>query len=157
MEKVFFYETPQGPFGICERDGAISALFSGRDVPGGHTVEETPLIKKAAVQLGEYFTGRRQKFDLPTTAHGTPFELKVWQALREIPYGETRSYGQIAAAVGNPNACRAVGRANSRNPHLIITPCHRVIGADGRLTGFAAGLDLKGSLLALESLHAGKP
>ncbi|MCC8018959.1 MAG: methylated-DNA--[protein]-cysteine S-methyltransferase [Rikenellaceae bacterium] len=157
MANVFFYETAHGPFGICERGGAVSAVFSGRSVPDGYTVAETPLIKRAAVQLGEYFVGRRREFDLPLHASGTPFELKVWQALRDIPYGQTRTYGQIAAAVGSPKACRAVGRANSRNPHIILTPCHRVIGADGRLTGFAAGLDLKGSLLALERLHSGKP
>ena len=109
-----------------------------------------PLLGQAKQQLAEYFAGQRQAFDLPLRMQGTPFQQKVWAALREIPYGETRSYGQIAAQVGNPKASRAVGMANNRNPIAIIVPCHRVIGANGSLTGYAGGLSVKEELLALE-------
>ena len=107
-------------------------------------------LEEAKQQLAEYFAGQRQAFDLPLRMQGTPFQQKVWAALREIPYGETRSYGQIAAQVGNPKAGRAVGMANNRNPIAIIVPCHRVIGANGSLTGYAGGLSVKQELLALE-------
>lgn len=104
----------------------------------------------AAQQLEEYFAGRRQRFELPLSRRGTAFEREVWQALEAIPFGETRSYGQLAAQLGKPNAARAVGGACARNPLLIIVPCHRVIASSGALTGFAAGMDAKRLLLELE-------
>lgn len=114
---------------------------------GGH-----PLIDAAARQLGEYFAGQRHGFDLPLAARGTSFQLQVWQALRAIPYGQTRSYAQLAHAIGKPKASRAVGAANGRNPLPIVVPCHRVIGASGTLTGFGGGLPTKAFLLRLEGL-----
>jgi len=119
----------------------------------GSEKKETALIKKAAGQLSEYFAGRRKEFDLPLSFAGTDFQKKVWNALMTIPYGETRSYGQIAAQIGNPKASRAVGMANNRNPISIFCPCHRVIGADGSLVGYGGGLDMKRFLLGLEAAN----
>jgi O-6-methylguanine DNA methyltransferase len=101
-------------------------------------------------QLGAYAEGRRQAFDLPFRLHGSPFEQRVWAALQRIPFGETRSYGQLATELGDPNLSRAVGRANGANPVSILVPCHRVIGASGALTGYAGGLTMKERLLRLE-------
>lgn len=115
-----------------------------------HETAPTPLLAAAAEQLEAYFAGRLDRFDLPVALSGTPFQGKVWQALRQIPYGETRTYQEIAAAVGNPAACRAVGMANHHNPLAIVVPCHRVIGKNGALTGYAGGLDRKRFLLDLE-------
>ena len=108
------------------------------------------VVADAREQLDEYFQGRRRRFDLPLAPSGTPFQLSTWTALRDIPYGATRSYGEQARAMGQPRAVRAVGAANGRNPIPIIVPCHRVIGGDGRLTGYASGLDIKKFLLDLE-------
>ncbi|WP_052729812.1 methylated-DNA--[protein]-cysteine S-methyltransferase [Syntrophomonas zehnderi] len=116
-------------------------------------VQETPLQKKAIRQLEEYLAGQRQTFDFAFTAAGTEFQKSVWEALRNIPYGETRSYKQIAQMIGRPNAARAVGMANHRNPIMIVTPCHRVIAADGSLAGYAGGLEVKKKLLELEKQH----
>ena len=106
-------------------------------------------------QLAEYFAGTRTEFDVPLHASGTPFQQKVWDALTHIPYGETTSYGQTAAAIGTPSASRAVGLANGQNPIPIIVPCHRVVGANGSLTGYGGGLETKRWLLAHEAAHAG--
>jgi methylated-DNA-[protein]-cysteine S-methyltransferase len=106
-------------------------------------------------QLAEYFAGERREFDLPLNPAGTSFQQRVWAALRDIPYGETTSYGKTAAAVGVPDAARAVGLANGQNPISIIVPCHRVVGADGSLTGYGGGLDAKRWLLAHEAAHSG--
>ena len=111
---------------------------------------ETPLLQETEEQLNEYFAGARREFDLPLAAKGTAFQQTVWAQLRKIPYGEVRTYGQLAAALGNPKASRAVGSACHRNPLCIVVPCHRVIGADGSLTGYAEGLDIKEYLLELE-------
>lgn len=108
------------------------------------------LLWKTAQQLDEYFSGQRQQFDLPLAPRGTDFQKQVWRALREIPFGQTRSYAQLAQHIGKPSATRAVGAANGRNPIAIIVPCHRVIGADGGLTGFSGGLSAKSYLLKLE-------
>jgi methylated-DNA-[protein]-cysteine S-methyltransferase len=105
-------------------------------------------------QLAEYFDGARTSFDLPLAPRGTGFQLEVWRALYRIPYGETRSYGQLATEIGHPDAARAVGKANGQNPIAVIVPCHRVIGADGSLTGFGGGLERKQTLLGLESGQA---
>ena len=110
----------------------------------------TPLLRQAAAELTAYFAGQLRQFPVPLAPKGTPFQQKVWAALREIPYGETRSYKEIAAMVGNEKACRAVGMANNRNPLPIFIPCHRVVGTDGKLVGYAGGLDVKTFLLELE-------
>lgn len=110
----------------------------------------SPLLAQAARELGEYFAGIRRTFTFPISVQGTPFQQEVWRALRSIPYGQTRTYGQIAAQIGRPKAVRAVGMANHRNPLPIVVPCHRVVGADGSLTGYAGGLDIKTLLLRLE-------
>ncbi|MHC6225507.1 methylated-DNA--[protein]-cysteine S-methyltransferase [Pseudomonas sp. X10] len=115
-----------------------------------HRDEGHPVLQETARQLGEYFAGRRQRFDLELDFLGTDFQRQVWAALLTIPFGETRSYSDIARQIGNPSAVRAVGAANGRNPISIIAPCHRVIGASGSLTGFAGGLQAKQYLLALE-------
>jgi methylated-DNA-[protein]-cysteine S-methyltransferase len=160
MKSVFFYKYYINKklvckLGIAEDNGAICNVFLNPDgmpgiLPYGYAKQETPLIKKAAKQFGEYFDGKRKNFDLPLRMKGTVFQVKVWNALKKIPYGKTVSYGDIAAIIGNPKACRAVGMANNRNPIAIIVPCHRVIGKDGSLTGYAGGLELKRQLLELE-------
>jgi methylated-DNA-[protein]-cysteine S-methyltransferase len=109
------------------------------------------LLVETEHQFREYFEGKRRTFSLTLHFRGTAFQKRVWQALQTIPYGETRSYGQIAAQIGRASAARAVGAANGRNPISIIAPCHRVVGSDGKLTGFAGGLDIKERLLALEA------
>jgi methylated-DNA-[protein]-cysteine S-methyltransferase len=116
----------------------------------GWAESEKGAVGEAVKQLREYFAGRRAEFDLPLEPAGTPFQLTVWKALSDIPYGETISYGELAKRVGNPNASRAVGAANGKNPLPIVVPCHRVIGANGKLTGFGGGLPTKEALLALE-------
>lgn len=139
--------SPVGPITIAERDGAISHVLFGECEEAG---ERTELLMEAERQLNEYFMGTRRFFDLPLRPEGTPFQKEVWNALLEIPCGETRSYADIARAVNRPKAFRAVGMANHNNPISIIIPCHRVIGADGSLTGYGGGMDKKRFLLALE-------
>lgn len=119
--------------------------------------KNTPLIALAKSQLEEYFQGARKTFDLPLQPAGTPFQKKVWDALCTIPYGETRSYKEIALQIHNPRGCRAVGMANNRNPIMIMIPCHRVIGSNGSLVGYAGGLDIKEWLLLHETLTASSP
>lgn len=135
---------------IAEQDGKIVRVsLGGNGIPEGEN-KQTRLLVQAAGQLDEYFTGKRKEFDLPLAAKGTLFQKKVWNALCTIPYGETRSYKDIAIQIGNAKACRAVGMANHNNPIGIIVPCHRVVGADGKLVGYAGGLDRKQLLLELE-------
>ena len=117
---------------------------------GSRVLRSARPVEPTRRQLDEYFAGERTSFDLPINQHGTPFELRVWEALRQIPYGETRSYGFVARALGDPGAAQAVGAANGRNPLSIVVPCHRVIGADGRLVGYAGGVERKAFLLDLE-------
>ncbi|QIY78214.1 methylated-DNA--[protein]-cysteine S-methyltransferase [Chromobacterium violaceum] len=114
-------------------------------------------LAEVARQLAEYQAGDRQSFDLPLAPQGTPFQQKVWAALRDIPYGHTVSYGELARALGNPDGARAVGRANATNPIALIVPCHRVLGADGSLTGYAGGLPLKAALLRFELERSAPP
>lgn len=152
-KRGYTYTFPVGKCYIEEENGKITCIvFSQDDLikNRGVIIEETPLLKDAVRQLGEYFEGKRTTFDLPQNPEGTPFQKKVWQALRKIPYGETRSYGDIAKAVGSPKGARAVGMACNRNPIFIATPCHRVIGANGALVGFGGGLEMKRYLLELE-------
>ncbi len=125
------------------------------DADGTHWVADAGRTAAAAAQLAEYFAGTRRRFDLEVAAVGTPFQQEVWRYLRGIPAGETRSYSQIARDLGRPGAARAVGRANATNPIPVVVPCHRVIGADGSLTGFAGGLAFKRGLLALEAVKSG--
>ena len=152
MEKIFFYETPVGKLCIGEENGAITRV-TWRQIPEESILEETELILECKTQLDAYFRGERKGFDLPLLPKGTAFQQKVWKALTEIPYGETRTYGEIATAVGNPKAARAVGMANNKNPIGIIIPCHRVVGASGKLVGYAGGMDRKEWLLELEKAN----
>ena len=144
----YSYETKLGSVTIVEEDGALLAITTHRTYEG--IKQETPLINEAYRQLSEYLLGERKRFDLPLNPQGTVFQQQVWKSLCDIPYGETRSYKQIAEAIGNPKAVRAVGMANNRNPLLIVVPCHRVIGANGKLVGYAAGIEKKEFLLKLE-------
>lgn len=129
--------------------------FCGQEVPAQGPV--SPVLAQAAAQLAEYFAGQRQNFTIPLAPRGTPFQQEVWRALCAIPYGQTRSYGQLAAALGRPSAARAVGGACRRNPIWLMIPCHRVVGASGSLTGYAGGLERKKALLALEQGQAVQP
>ena len=148
-------ETQIGPLGIAEEDQMLTHLFFHQKKSPEHaTWKWTPFLREVAQELKEYCSGKRKTFDIPLKFHGSDFQMSVWNALRTIPYGETRSYGEIAEQIGNAKACRAVGLANNRNPIAIIIPCHRVIGADGSLTGFGGGLPLKQQLLNLE--HNGR-
>ncbi len=144
--------SPLGEMTLSEENGALILCYLGEGAPGKLIGDrrDTPLLLQAERELKEYFAGARREFSLPLDLRGTDFQRQVWQALREIPYGETRTYGDIAARTGNPHACRAVGMANHKNPLLIVIPCHRVIGASGALTGFGAGMDVKEKLLRLE-------
>ena len=156
MKAVFFYDYPIGPVGIAEDGGYIARVFFGKTLPAGFAAAETPLIREAAAQLSAYFAGKRRTFDLPLALRGTEFQMSVWDALRDIPFGETRSYGDVAALIGRPRAYRAVGMANHDNPVAVIVPCHRVTGRDGSLTGYAGGLFAKQYLLDLEKRAAGQ-
>jgi methylated-DNA-[protein]-cysteine S-methyltransferase len=151
MKNVWYYDYPVGTLGIAEDGAGITDIFRLDGAkPEGFTETETPLIQTAALQLQEYFQGKRKEFELPLSLHGTRFQLFVWKTLQTIPYGETRSYKQIAEQAGNGKACRAVGMANNRNPVMIVVPCHRVIGADGSMVGYGGGLEMKEFLLRLE-------
>ena len=155
MKYIFFYQTKIGIIGIVENDGAVTNVyFPDEIIPSGMEMKETGLIKKAGEQINEYFSGKRSNFDIPLAPEGTEFQKNVWNVLKKIPYGKTFSYKQVAEAVGNPKASRAVGMANNRNPIPLFIPCHRVIGSNGKLVGFAGGLDLKESLLKLEKENA---
>lgn len=150
MKKICM-ETKIGLLTITEEEGAITEVLFGK-VGEDQTflAEATPILQETEKQLAEYFAGIRKAFDLPLAPEGTDFQKSVWQALQQIPYGETRSYKEIATAVGNPKASRAVGLANNRNPISIVIPCHRVIGANGKLVGYGGGLGIKEALLQLE-------
>ena len=149
METIFFYETPVGKICIGEENGVITRVTWGK-IPQEYILEETELILECKNRLEEYFAGKRKTFDLPLAPEGTAFQKRVWDALREIPYGETRTYKDIAIAVDSPKGFRAVGMANNKNPIAIMVPCHRVIGTNGKLVGYAGGMEKKESLLHLE-------
>lgn len=148
--------SPVGSLTLVASERGLAAILWEKDRPGrvplSHVIDDVnhPTLRETRQQLCEYFAGERRVFSLPLDLNGTAFQRRVWQALLTIPYGETRSYGQIARQIGQPRAVRAVGAANGRNPISIIAPCHRVIGTSGRLTGFAGGLAAKAQLLALE-------
>ncbi|MEH6942499.1 methylated-DNA--[protein]-cysteine S-methyltransferase [Bacillus sp. JJ722] len=154
MKNVFFYQTNIGKLGIAQEGQSITNIyFQTESVPEDLIEFETKLIKEAGQQLQEYFAGKRKDFTIPLAPNGTPFMQSVWKALSEIPYGETRSYKDIAERIENPKAVRAVGLANNRNPLPVVIPCHRVIGANGKLVGYGGGLDIKILLLELEKKH----
>lgn len=151
MNNIFFYETEIGIIGIRENNKSITDIFFSK-VDTNDNIEETDLIKECYKQLKEYFEGNRRAFDLPLETRGTEFQKKVWDELLKIPYGETKSYKDIAIAIGNEKACRAIGMANNKNHIPIIIPCHRVIGSNGKLVGYAGGLNVKEKLLNIENL-----
>lgn len=151
MNNIFFYETEIGIIGIRENNKAITDIFFSK-VDTNDNIEETDLIKECFKQLKEYFEGNRRDFDLPLETRGTEFQKKVWDELLKIPYGDTKSYKDIAIAIGNEKACRAIGMANNKNHIPIIIPCHRVIGSNGKLVGYAGGLNVKEKLLNIENL-----
>lgn len=145
-------DLPIGTLTLTAGDDALTGVEFGRiEYPA---LEQVPndLLLETAHRISEYFAGKRRIFDLPLAPGGTEFQRAVWGGLCDIPFGETRSYGDLAAAIGNPGAARAVGMANNRNPISIIIPCHRVIGADGSLVGYGGGLNMKQTLLRLEGV-----
>lgn len=156
------HDSPVGPLRIvAERDAVTGVYFMhGRHAAVDHDADRDPTAREREVlalacqQLDEYFAGDRRAFDLPLAPRGTDFQQRVWEQLTRIPYGQTISYGELARRVGDTNASRAVGAANGKNPVSIIVPCHRVIGADGSLTGFGGGVEAKRALIALEQQHA---
>lgn len=155
MKYYLDLQTELGWLRVVEEDAAIVRLDILREqteAPVDWKRKDTDLLLEARRQLEEYFAGIRAGFSLPLAPQGTDFQKAVWRQLEAIPYGETRTYGQIAAALGKPKASRAVGGANHNNPIAIVIPCHRVIGANGSLTGYAGGLDLKEKLLHLEGV-----
>lgn len=152
MQYSYTYNTKIGLIRITANDIAITRIdLNITEKPCGET--ETPLLHSAYIQLCEYFNGKRRRFDLPLVPQGTDFQCRVWAELQKIPYGRTCSYRDLATALGNKNACRAVGGANGANPLPIVIPCHRVIAADGKIGGYSGGLDIKNKLLAVETDH----
>lgn len=162
MKNTYYYKTPLGIISITE-DGsaltnvgfhpeviAVNEILMPKTTMSDTTILETPLIKESSKQLFQYFEGKRMVFDLPLSPKGTPFQKSIWKVLQTIPYGEAWSYKKVAEQIGNPKASRAVGMANHNNPLPIIIPCHRVIGANGKMVGYAGGIDLKVKLLELE-------
>ncbi len=178
MKSIFYYQTDLGQIGIAEEDNKITNVFfktdichiqdadinNNRDLKDSavqisgvslenYCLKETDILKEASSQLYEYLHGKRRVFNLPLSPNGTEFMKRVWNCLCDIPFGETKSYKEIAIAVGNEKACRAVGQANNRNPIPIFIPCHRVIGTNGKLIGYSGGLQIKVSLLEIEKRY----
>ena len=143
------FNSPIGIVRLTEADGSIIRIELTDAADAVHTAS-TPLLHEATLQILSFLEGKRQQLDFPIHMVGTPFQQRVWRALQQIPYGTTRTYGEIAAAIGNPRASRAVGMACNKNPLLLIVPCHRVVGVNGKLVGFAYGTDTKRQLLLLE-------
>ena len=152
MKYAAVMDSPIGFLTLVEEDGALCELRFGA-CSEGLALGDTPLLKQAVMELGEYFSGQRKTFTLPLNPRGTPFQQRCWNALLQIPYGETRTYAQQAAMIGSPKACRAVGMGNHRNPLPVLIPCHRVVGANGNLTGYAGGLTIKETLLTIERMN----
>jgi len=152
-----YLDTPIGELLLAGEDDALSMIGfpkgSMRREPEADWIFNEKPLERACAQLSEYFAGERKEFDLPLKLSGTEFQVSVLEALQDIPYGKTTSYGDIAKQIGRPKAMRAVGAANGRNPIPIVVPCHRVIGSTGDLTGFGGGLDTKEALLRLEAEH----
>jgi methylated-DNA-[protein]-cysteine S-methyltransferase len=155
-------KTPVGTLKLVGSEAGLAAILWENDDPrrvpieAAHEAEHHPVLVEAEEQLNEYFAGRRRVFSVKLDFTGTTFQKKVWQALLDIPFGETRTYGELARQIGSPAAVRAVGAANGKNPISIIGPCHRVIGASGKLTGFAGGLHVKAMLLRFEGEVVGE-
>ena len=149
-------DSPLGGITLAATDAGLAGLWFDQqrhwpDTTGWQSYDDHPVLREAIAQMSDYFEGRRDRFDLPLDlSHGTAFQQSVWQALRAIPAGQTTSYGALSAGVGNPAAVRAVGAAVGRNPISVIVPCHRVLGSDGSLTGYAGGLERKMALLERE-------
>ena len=161
--RVATMPSPVGELRIVVSDRGVRAILWEDDVdriasidPEPIRPDDDPVARRAVDQLTEYFAGERTAFDLPLDPVGTEFQVAAWRALGEIPYGETRTYGEQAAGIGRPTAVRAIGAANGKNPLSIVLPCHRVVGADGSLTGFAGGLDAKRFLLTHEQSVSGR-
>lgn len=152
MKYAAIMDSPIGLLTLVEEDGALTEVRFGSKAEDA-MIGERPLLKQAVQELHEYFSGQRKTFTVPIHPQGTPFQQRCWNALLQIPYGETRTYGQQAAMIGNPKACRAVGMGNHCNPLPILIPCHRVVGANGKLTGYAGGLDIKETLLQIERMN----
>lgn len=158
MDRVVYHRklipSPVGELTLLGTEEALTRIFFGdiwKDAEGS-----VPVLDQAARELKAYFAGKLREFTVPLAPEGTDFQKKVWAALREIPYGTTASYGDIAARIGKPGAAVAVGQANSRNPIPILIPCHRVIGSNGRMVGYTGGLHIKKALLAAEGVHIGE-
>ncbi|GHV25372.1 methylated-DNA--protein-cysteine methyltransferase [Clostridia bacterium] len=162
-EKVWYYPFEIGTIGIVDNSLGISKVFfkdtkTSVGESNNYISEETGLIRKTSEQINEYFNGKRENFEIPLSVSGTTFQNRVWDTLKNIPYSETRTYKEIAVNINSPKACRAVGMANNKNPVCIIIPCHRVIGYNNSLVGYAAGVEIKNislvvSLLATEWQH----
>lgn len=154
MTESYIFKSPIGFLKITEKNGQLTELGLWQAdtdmVLAQRNEPHSDLLYEACKQLNEYFAGKRMKFDLPVAFTGTPFQQQVWKELQKIPYGATRSYQDIAVAIGNPKAVRAIGQANHRNPIMIVVPCHRVINKNGSLGGFGCGLEVKKYLLDLE-------
>ena len=155
MKKGYLYKTQIGNIGIIEEDDMIIEV-SFESIHTNCKVEQTELLNRTYHQMEEYLSGKRKVFDIPINPKGTSFQKQVWNALLDIPYGETRSYEEIAIQIGNSKACRAVGMANHKNPIAILIPCHRVIGKNQKLVGYAGGLNIKEKLLLLEKQNTVK-
>jgi len=158
------WESPLGPLRLYASHKGLVAVLWPEDREGRVVLKEdvaenpnNPILQTTADQLGEYFAGDRTEFDVPLDLRGTEFQVQTWKSLAKIPYGETSSYGRQAASIGRPKAVRAIGAANGRNPVSVVLPCHRVVGSNGSLTGFAGGLEAKRFLLNLEARSAGHP
>lgn len=159
MKNHYVFQSPIGMLELMEENGRLTNVCLRQDVFDATLLQtgtfHSDLLYEAYIQLNEYFKGDRIKFDLPLNAKGTPFQQQVWAELQNIPYGETRSYEDIAVAIGNQKAVRAVGQANNKNPILILVPCHRVIHKNGDMGGFGCGQQVKQYLLKLESDRLG--
>lgn len=151
MKNALFMPSPIGMLTLIEEDQSLTEVRFGENAPDALQAP-TPLLLQASRELEEYFRGERKAFTVPLSPKGTAFQKRCWEALCRIPYGETRTYAQQAAMIGNPKACRAVGMSNHRNPLPIFIPCHRVIGKNGTLTGYAGGLTIKEMLLNIERM-----
>lgn len=149
-------DSPIGPLEIHASDSGVTAIHFSRAKKPALRKSNHPILRECQKQLQEYFAGKRKQFDLPLDFTGTEFQKKVWLELAKIPFGKTTSYAELARRVGNPKACRAVGQANNKNPIPLVIPCHRVIGKNGDLVGFAGRLDIKKRLLNHECRTAGK-
>lgn len=154
MRYIYYYDTMIGKIGIVEKDGAITNVILKKErIPDGYLEEETFVIKEAYRQIDEYLHKKRKEFQLPIMLEGTDFQIRDWREISKIPYGKTKTYGEIAESLGLKKGARAVGNANNKNPLPIIIPCHRVIGASGSLVGYGGGLNIKRTLLDIEGSH----